>query len=156
MIKQKNHIITFVKRSCITGNIVWVYRGKSQEGARKAYWRACKREVRRVRQWMSKMSERKHRLMQILAGGDSSSSYSAYIRDSMSSEQHKAVHEIAQMCKTQPPKYGEFYDHIIEEARRRNWQSERWKDNRVKMFRYGKFHTSGEYCPKNKNKSNAK
>lgn len=147
MKREKNIIV--VKRSCLTGKIVWIYRGSSYEGARLAYWRACKHEVRRVRSWASRMAERRRQLMRLLTGSDSSSSSSILARK-MTPEQRKAAREIIQMGKQPPPRDSAFYDHIVEEARRRNWRSNRWKDNREKMFRYGKTHTPCEYKSKKK------
>lgn len=147
MLKKKRKMITIVKHSCLTGKIVWVYRGRSSDGARIAYWRACRKEVRRVRQMMIREAERKKQLLRLLANdGSASSSFS--IRADMSQEQRKAVREIVKLCKKQLSHGGEFYEHIIEEARRRNWQSNRWKSNREKLFRYGKTHTACDYIPK--------
>ena len=65
-----------------------------------------------------------------------------------------AVRRLArQMCKlikAQPPKDTAFYDHIVEEAKRRNWQSKRWEKEREQMIRYGKTHVKSECQPKKK------
>ena len=127
-----------IKRSCLTGRVVWIYHGRSQEAARKAYWRACKKEVRRVRQWTARIAARQKILMQMLGLGDSSSSSSG-IYEGMTPEKKAAAREIVRMGKQPPPQGREFYDHIVEESKRRNWRSKRWKDNRMKMVRYGKF-----------------
>lgn len=142
--KETRKKITIVKRSCINGKIVWVYHGVSQGAAHFAYWQACKKEVRRVRQWKNKMKERRRKLTHILTGGNSSSVSSSVMR-TLSDRQRKAAYEMLRLCNKQPVQTGDFYDHIIEEARQRNWLSTRWKENREKLYRYGKTHTANEY-----------
>lgn len=149
--KKKKDTKIFIKHSCLTGKVVWVYRGTA-EGARKAYYRACKREVRRVRQWTSAMAARRQHLMKIITGSDSGSSSSTAILKRTSGERRKAVYEILRLGKQPPPQGRAFYDHLKEEARRRNWRSGRWKENREKMIRYGMTHTPGERRQKLKDK----
>ena len=139
--------VVIAKHSCITDRIVWTYFGSSEEGARKAYWRACKKEVRRIRQWKNRMEERRRRLMHILAICGGSSSSSSCMRN-LTARQRKAARKIIALCNNQPVQDRAFYNHIIEEARQRNWRSGRWKENRVKMFRYGKTHVASEYKKK--------
>ena len=136
-INRKSKLIHVIKRSCITGKVVWIYHGHSHEGARWAYWQACKKEVKRVRQWAARMDERRRQLMRLLTGGDSSSS--GTVLDEMTPEQREAAKEILSLSKQEPPQDREFYDHIVEEARRRNWKSNRWSENRKKMIRFGKY-----------------
>lgn len=143
----KNHKVVIVKHSCITGRIVWVYFGKSEEAARKAYWRACKKEVRRVRNWGNHIAERRQQFMHLITMSNSSSSINSLMAD-LTPQQRKAARTIINMSKQPPAQDREFYDHIIEEARRRNFRSERWRENREKLFRYGKTHTKWEYQPK--------
>ena len=95
------------------------------------------------------MAERKRKLVRIFNGSNSSSS-------GINANKYKdpAVRRLArQMCKLikdQPPKDTAFYDHIVEEAKRRNWQSKRWEKEREQMIRYGKTHIKSEYQPKKK------
>lgn len=131
-------LVTIIKRSCITGKVVWIYRGVSHNAGRHAYWKACKAEIRRIRQWTTRMAARQRALMQVVGLGDSSSSSSG-IYEGMTPEQQAAVKEISKMSRQPPPPDREFYNHIVEESRRRNWQSNRWKENRTKMIRYGKY-----------------
>ncbi|MFW5563415.1 MAG: hypothetical protein ACOCNX_00810 [Prevotella sp.] len=146
---RRSDKVVKVKRSCITDKIVWVYIGSSDEGARKAYWRACKKEVRRVRQWNSRMEERKQRLMHIIAICNSGSTSSSSFKR-LAPQQRKAARRIVSQCKSQPVQERDFYNHILEEAKWRNLRSNRWKENRIKLFRYGKTHTPCEYVPKKK------
>lgn len=133
---RKSKLVRIIKRSCLTGKVVWIYHGHSHEAGRKAYARACKKEVRRIRQWTARMAARKKTLMRLLGLGDSRSSG---IYDGMTPEQKAAAKEIIKMGKQPPPQSRDFYDHIVEESKRRNWKSERWRENRTKMVRYGKY-----------------
>lgn len=135
---KRRHLVTIIKRSCITGKVVWIYQGVSHNAGRHAYWKACKAEIRRIRQWTARMAARQRALMQVVGLGDSSSS-SSDIYEGMTPEQQAAVKEISKMSHQPPPPDREFYNHIVEESRRRNWQSNRWKENRTKMIRYGKY-----------------
>ena len=149
MVSKQDSKVIIIKRSCLTGRIVWAYRGDSEEGARKAYWRACKKEVRRVRNWMKRMANRRRQLLRIITHGDSTSVSSSILKN-MNPQQRAAARKIIQLAKNEPPLDRAFYDHIIEEAKRRNWQSARWADSRTKMIRYGQTYVKSEYKPKNK------
>lgn len=149
MVSKQDSKVIIIKRSCLTGRIVWVYQGPSEVAARKAYWRACKKEVRRIRTWMKRMSRRKKLLMSIITHDDSSSSSSTILKK-LNPEQRKAARKIMQLAKNEPQPDREFYNHIVEEAKRRNWASARWADNRNKMIRYGQTHVKSEYQAKNK------
>lgn len=152
MVNKENGKVLVVKRSCLTGRIVWMYRGASEEAARKAYWRACKKEIRRVRDWAKKMSRRRRLLLSIVMHNDNSSvSSSAF--NQMSCEKRKLARRVMQIAKDVPQPDREFYDHVIEEAKRRNWASDRWKTNRMRMVRYGQTHTEGEYQSKRENET---
>lgn len=151
MVNKQNGKVLVVKRSCLTGRIVWVYNGSSEDAARKAYWRACKREVWRIRNWMKKMIRRRRRLLSVITHSDSSSVSSSAFKQMMPEEQ-KLARKIMQLAKGEPQADREFYDHIIEEAKRRNWASERWKANRARMVRYGQTHVESEYQAKVKKK----
>ena len=149
MVNKQNGKVLIVKRSCLTDRIVWVYHGTSEEAARKAYWRACKKEVFRIRNWMNKMIRRRNRLLSIITHGDNSSASSSAFKLTPP-EKRKSARKIIQLAKEEPQPDREFYDHIIEESRRRNWASDRWKDNRIKMIRYGQTHAASEYQAKGK------
>ncbi len=151
MVNKQNGKVLIVKRSCLTGRIVWVYRGTSEEAARKAYWRACKKEIRRIRDWAKKMSRRRKLLLSIATHGDCDS-VSSSVFSQMSSEKRKLARRIIQLAKDMPQPDREFYDHVVEEAKHRNWASGRWKANRAKMIRYGQTHIDSEYQAKVKTK----
>lgn len=134
---RKSKLVHVIKRSCLTGKVIWIYHGHSHSGARQAYLKACKKEIQRIRQWALKMQERRRAIMRLLTDGESSFSGNLF-NDCMTPEQRAAAKEILAMSKNEPPQDREFYDHIVEEAKRRNWKSERWSENRKKMIRFGK------------------
>lgn len=70
----------------------------------------------------------------------------------MTPQQRAALKKLTQLARQEPPQDREFYEHIIEEAKRRNWASGRWKMSREKMIRYGQTHTASEYKRKDNKK----
>lgn len=141
---RRRHLVTIIKRSCLTGKVVWIYRGASREAGRHAYWKACKKELEKVKQWAERMADRKRRLTLMLGSSDSSSSSGNGSSGSKASgkgssgnmfggeltdEQRKAARELVRMSKQEPPPDMEFYNHIVEERRRRQHD----KDIRRKM-----------------------
>jgi len=141
---KRRHLVTIIKRSCITGKVVWIYQGVSHEAGRHAYWKACKKELEKVKQWAERMADRKRRLTLMLGSSDSSSSSGNGSSGSKASgkgssanmfggeltdEQRKAARELVRMSKQEPPPDMEFYNHIVEERRRRQQD----KDIRRKM-----------------------
>lgn len=127
---KRRNLLTFVRRSCITGKIVWVYRGISHAAAMEAYKRARKKEIRRVRMWMQEVNKRRRGIGQFIAKCTESMPLTA----EMTPEQMEAARELQRMEKDEYPCHREFYEHIVEEARRRNEQSRRWRDHRNKWF----------------------
>lgn len=112
---MKKPLVTIIKRSCLTGKAVWVYQGKSLNAARKAYWVARKKEIERVKNW-PKTAE----------------AYTAYIRNFINSllekipinceltpDQREAIRELKALEKKGIECDLEFYNHIMEERRRR-------------------------------------
>lgn len=140
--KRKKDYIKIV-RSCLTGNIVWVYFGSSERGARKAYWRACRHEIYRIRHWAEKMAKRRRRLMRV-AGYDGDSS-SIPVSKSMTPKQRAAIRELNRIIKSEPPKDTAFYDHIIAEMKRYDSRSPLWRDTHQKLIRYGNTQRASDY-----------
>lgn len=142
MINKQDEGVLIVKRSCLTRRIVWVCRGASEEAARKAYWRACKMEVRYIRNWTKSMIRRRRLLMNIVTHGDDGAASNPALK---SSRKRELTRRLIQLAKEEPVPDREFYDHIIEEAKRRNLASDRWKINRTKMTKYGQTYVESEY-----------
>ena len=116
-------LVTIIKRSCITGKVVWIYRGVSREAARIAYWRACKKELEKMKHWAEQMADRK-RMVGAVMGMLSCSSSSSVFDDHMTDEQRQAARELAKLRKEEPAMYTGFYEHIMEERRQRRRDSE--------------------------------
>lgn len=137
---------TYVKRSCIDGKIVWLYRGASSNGMNLAYWRTMREEVKRVRLWGMRMAERRHILMSLIPGCGNTSSINVLLHNkSFTKEQRLAIRAIDRLIRDVSPQGSEFYNHILEEARRRNSRPDHWKDRREKLFRYGKCRRPSDY-----------
>lgn len=143
MPKRKKKL--FVKRSCLNGKIVWMHYCTTRKAARLAYWRACKKEVRRFRDFAQLMKKRHKKLFSVIGIDDSSSASSIASRPGLTPQQRTAARELQRLDRQQPPQRSDFYDHIIEEKRRLSWQSKRWRDTQEKMIRYGQTHTKSEY-----------
>lgn len=120
---RRRHLVTIIKRSCITNKVVWIYRGASRNAGRLAYWRACKKELEKMKQWAERMADRKRRLTMVLGMSESSLSGSKSSGNrsggELTDEQRKAARELFRMSKQEPPPDMEFYNHIVEERRRR-------------------------------------
>lgn len=113
--RKKSTRVTVIKRSCVTGKPVWIYRGKSESHARVAYWKACKKEQTRVRWWCRRVAERANGIMALLE-----SCLSALPdRSRMTEVQLAAEKRLRNVCKKVPECYTEFYNHINATRRRR-------------------------------------
>ncbi|MBR5395766.1 MAG: hypothetical protein IK144_11920 [Bacteroidaceae bacterium] len=114
---KKNSLITIIQKSCLTGQAVWIYRGPSERSARLAYWRACKRELERVRQWGETLAKRRSNIQRLLSCDSSSSSV---LDAGLTAEQIEAAKQLLAIGKRETDGKTEFYNHIIEERRRRS------------------------------------
>lgn len=115
-----------IVRSYITGKVVWIYSGVSGSAWRKAYRRSCKREVRRVRMWMQEVNDRRRNIGRFTAKCMESLPLTA----EMTPEQREAAQELQRIRQQEYPCHRDFYEHIMEETRRRNEASGRWRDQR--------------------------
>lgn len=128
MKKEKKYI--HVVRSCITGNVVWLYRGKSRAGAMRAYWIACKKELELMKKMPEIIAQRRESILKFLAALQASLPIDAEL-----TEQQKAAAKTIRAIAAKDMKVDtEFYEHILEEARRRNEASGRWRDVRNKWL----------------------
>ena len=127
---KKKGVVTVIRRSCITGKIVWVYRGPSEEAARRAYHRARLREIERVRHWGETVKARADGIMRLLS--DCMAKFP--INAQLTPDQAEAARTLKAAATMPVPCHMDFYDHIIEEARRANLASGRWRANRIRMF----------------------
>ena len=104
--------MTVIKKSCLTGMVVWIYQGNSRNAARMAYYKACLKEVERVRSW------KRTQARGLRAVADLLDAVSASLADP-TPEQAAAIGRLRAAAKAVPDCHREFYDHIMEERRRR-------------------------------------
>ena len=108
-------MIVEIRKSCITGKVVWVYRGSNKRAANSAYYRACQEELRRVKSMPHRAAERKRNIMRFLdecmADMDVSSP--------MTKQQKAAAQALRKLADEPIASDREFYEHVIEERRRR-------------------------------------
>lgn len=116
MEKVRKHNVTMIRRSCITGKIVWVYRGMSRNAGYVAYHRAVKHEIERVKHWPEYVAERKAKILKFLSDRMAHFPLDAVLTP----EQKAAARTIRKIAETEPELDLDFYNHVIEEQNRRN------------------------------------
>lgn len=122
--------VKVILRSCLTGVPVWVYVGPSMAAMRKAYRKVCREEVERVRNWDKTEKEISEAL-----GRRIDEFLSRFPKDhKFTPQQEEALKTLRAQQNEKEPCYMEFYNHIMEEARRRNEASKRWVEQRKKTF----------------------
>lgn len=104
-----------IRKSCLNGKIVWVWRGKSRHSARTAYYRACKQEVERVRHWGETAAQRRRNLLRTLTECMADMA----LTDEMAPEQIAMANIVKRLSEEDFACHTEFYEHIMEERRRR-------------------------------------
>lgn len=102
------------KRSCLTNRIVWVAFAPSYKGQWAAYKRACDREIERVEHWDEYVAERRAEVMALV-----NDIQAKYPPATMTPECKAVVRKLRAMAKKAPVCDMEFYNHIVEERRRR-------------------------------------
>lgn len=112
--KNKKHI-TRIVRSCITGEPVWYYQGPSENAARIAYWRACKHEVERIRNFPAYAKKKVDAVRKLLSDCLSEIPITA----ELTPKQKAAVKYLKSVADEGPSCHMAFYEHIMEERRRR-------------------------------------
>ena len=112
---DNKHEITIVRRNHTTGKIVWVYRGKSENAGRKAYWMVCKRESTRVRSWKKRVERRTaiiNDFTQSLIDG-------LPTPDDLTPDQRKAIRELQKIAENPPKCDTQFYNHLQQDRKRK-------------------------------------
>lgn len=104
-----------IRYSCITGKPVWVYWAPSKGAAWTAYSRACKREAEVVRRAPEVAAQRKANIKALL----SRCLESLPIGAELTPRQQAAAKELLALAEMEIPFSREFYDHVVEERRRR-------------------------------------
>jgi DNA topoisomerase VI subunit B len=122
--------VRIILRSCLTGKAVWVYVGPSKEAARRAYYKVCKEELERVRNWPNYIKQRSERIGRKI----NEMIANLPINVPLTPKQKEAIKQLRAIQNEVEPCDMEFYNHIMEEARRRNAASKRWAEQRRKNF----------------------
>jgi hypothetical protein len=115
MEKIRRYNVTMIRRSCITGKIVWVYRGMSKNAGWVAYHRVCKKELERVKHLPEMEAEYKAQILKLL----NDCMANLPINAELTPDQKAAAKKLLKMADEMPPYDMEFYNHIVEERRRR-------------------------------------
>jgi len=112
---MKHPKVIVIRRSCLTGKVIWVYRGPSKGAANKAYIRACHKEVERVRNWDKIVARRQTVLARTLADMLAQ----VPVDSALTPEQQDAAKELQRIAHEKLEVNLDFYNHIMEERRRR-------------------------------------
>ena len=130
--KKEHHHVTIIRRSCLTGKAVWIYRGASHEAARRSYWKACKMEIHRVKyMWGLMVARRGKNITRLLAACTEQIPLTA----ELTPEQKEAARQLQQTAKRGTTCDRDFYEHIMAESKHRNDLSGRWRNNSLKWMK---------------------
>ena len=119
-IGRKGGDIVVIRYSCLTGKAVWVYRGPSKGASYTAYCRACRQEVERVRSWSRTAGRRRENIMRML--GECTAAIP--VTEDMTPQQKEAAGRLLAAAREKMPCSRDFYDHVVEERRRRQEDAE--------------------------------
>lgn len=101
-----------IRKSCITGHVVWLYRGSSKTAARQAYYRARKRVLSGVNDRAAKQEKYIFNMInECIADLD--------VTQPLNAEQKSAIRQLKRLAKEQMADDEEFREHVIEEEKRR-------------------------------------
>ena len=120
--QRRPYKFRYICYSCVTGQPVWLYQGQSNEGMRKAYCRAAKKEQTRAR-WFQRRTERRTRRIQHLLDECLAAIPN---RGKLTKEQREAVRRLKVIIAEKQERYSAFYYHIQNARRRRDKKSRRW------------------------------
>lgn len=104
-----------IRRSCLTGNAVWARRCRTKKEESQRYWRACRAEIERVRRWPETAARRKAAILDLLSRCTARLSAVA----EMTPDMREAARQLVSIAEKGMPCHMEFYEHIMEERRRR-------------------------------------
>lgn len=113
--KHKGNVI-IIRKSCLTGKVVWIYIGPSRAAGHFAYWWSRRKEEQRIRQWGERMSMRRANILRLL-----NACMEAFpTGTALTPEQNEAARQLLSISKKDAVCDMEFYNHFQEERRRRN------------------------------------
>lgn len=113
--KKSTEQVLVLRRSCLTGRIVWLYRGASKRAAATAYYRACIKELHDHKHRNHQQAERQRNIMHIL---------NECIADldptlPLTKEQQQSARLLRKLAEEPISTSNDFYEHVVEERRRR-------------------------------------
>ena len=114
--KRKHKVIRILHRSCLTDQPVWLSPQRSRQAEAKAYKRACKHEIERIKGWGKRIEQRKGNILHLL----SDLMANIPIFASVAEEQAEAAKQLNAIAEKSPLCYRDFYNHIMERKRKTN------------------------------------
>ena len=115
MKRNREGLTLFLRRSCITGKVVWAYYAKTAGAANTAYCRACKKEIERVKHWPETVAKRRAEIMKFM----NECLANIPINQELTPRQKEGARRLQAEYKKDIPCYMGFYEHVMEERRRR-------------------------------------
>lgn len=122
---KNKHLVTVIRRSCLTDKIVWIYRGQSEIAAMRAYYRARSHELERVNRWQELNNRRRSNINTLI----DCSLAELPITTVLTPEQKDTLRQIQKICNQDINCDMEFYEHI----KALDQQKERDRDIRRRM-----------------------
>lgn len=119
--KRKKQMMKVIKRSVLTGKAIWIGHRRTYHAEWIAYMRACEKEMRRMRQWTTTVRQRKENVMRLL--GELTARLQNRRHGDMPQELREATRTLTRLSEETPPRQSDFYDHICEERRRKQSNS---------------------------------
>lgn len=117
-----------LRKSCLTGRVVWLCQGKSWAAGMQAYQRACQREVERVKRWGVTVKRRMANIRRLLNDCTSGIPITA----TPTTEQKTAMRLLETMSKERVACHRDFYDHVVATSRRRKEDGRGKKETKCK------------------------
>jgi hypothetical protein len=118
--KRRPPKVTVIRYSCVTGKAVWLYQGQSNDGLRKMYWKAQRKEQTRARWFMRRVESRKRIIQHLL----DECMAALPILGELTKEQRDAVRRLKAIINEKQERYSAFYYHIQSVRRRRKRDSD--------------------------------
>lgn len=105
---EHKHLVTIIRRSCLTDKVVWIYRGPSHAAARRAYYRARFKEIERVRHWAEATNRRRSNINALINSFLAELPITTVLTD----EQKEILYKIRKISNQDIRCDTEFYEHI--------------------------------------------
>lgn len=112
---KSKHTSLIIRYSCLTGKAVWIYNAPSNGAMWTAYWRARRSEVERVRNWSQTVALRKANILRLL----SDCTASLPVTGDLPPGKREAALRLRQVAEAPKACHRDFYNHLMEEQRRR-------------------------------------